>query len=68
MLTAFRQSAAQWGLRIVAYGLALALVLSAVRLARTDWGTAGPPAAAPLPEASSTPAQVDATALRASRS
>ena len=61
MLTAFRRAAAQWGLRIAAYGLALALVLTAVWLASTDWGTAAP-AATPAPVVTSTPAQEDVAA------
>jgi len=50
--TNFRLAAAQVGLRLVAYGLALALMVTTVWLAGTDWGFAEPPAAAaPAPTA-----------------
>jgi LysM repeat protein len=54
-LTTFRLAATQVGLRIIAYGLALSLVVSTVWLAGTDWGYAKPPAV-PTPAPSLTPA------------
>ncbi len=59
-LRTFRLAAAQVSLRLVAYGVALGLVASAIWLARTDWSSAAPAAPTPTPSASATPAAVGA--------
>jgi LysM repeat protein len=60
-LRTFRLAATQVGLRVVAYGLALSLIVTTVWLAGTDWGYAEP-MAVPTPAPTITPAAKAAAA------